>query len=56
LVITANSVGTIFGTPLFGYLVDRTGSYSLAWQALAGVVLLGILALIFFLKEPRSAN
>ena len=53
MVITVNSVGAIFGTPLFGYLVDVSGSYSTAWQALAGTILLGILALIFFLKEPK---
>lgn len=52
IVITVNSLGTIVGTPLFGHLVDVTGSYSIAWQALAGTVLLGILALSFFLKEP----
>jgi ACS family hexuronate transporter-like MFS transporter len=53
LVITVNSLGTIFGNPLFGYLVDRTGSYSIAWQALAGLIFVGIAALMVFLKEPR---
>ena len=53
VVITFNSIGTIFGTPLFGYLVDITGSYSTAWEALALAILAGILALLFFLKEPR---
>lgn len=53
LVITVNSLGTIFGNPLFGYLVDRSGSYAIAWQALAGVILVGIAALMVFLKEPR---
>lgn len=53
IVITINSLGAIFGTPLFGYLVDATGSYSTAWQALAGAILTGILALTFFLKEPK---
>jgi ACS family hexuronate transporter-like MFS transporter len=56
LVITANSLGTIFGTPLFGYLVDRTGSYTVAWQALGGVVFVGIVALILFLREHRIAE
>ena len=53
MVITINSIGTIFGTPLFGYIVDVTGSYSTAWQALAVAILLGIVALSLFLKEPR---
>lgn len=51
LVITINSIGAIFGTPLFGYIVDATGSYSRAWQALAGTILLGILALGLLVKE-----
>jgi MFS family permease len=53
IVITVNSVGTIFGTPLFGRLVDVTDSYSIAWNALSGTILLGILALTFFLREPN---
>jgi MFS family permease len=53
LVITVNSLGAIFGTPLFGYLVDTTGSYSTAWHALAAIIFVGLSALIFFLKEPR---
>jgi MFS family permease len=54
MVITLNSLGAIFGTPLFGYLVDVTGSYSVAWLALAMAILLGILALFFFLEEPSN--
>ena len=54
VVITFNSVGTIIGTPLFGYLVDVTGSYSTAWQALAAAILVGILALFIFLQEPKA--
>jgi len=53
IVITINSLGAIFGTPFFGYLVDVTGSYSMAWRLLAGAILTGILALTFFLKEPK---
>jgi MFS transporter, ACS family, aldohexuronate transporter len=53
VVITFNSIGTIFGTPLFGYLVDVTGSYSTAWEALAAAILVGIVALALFLKEPK---
>jgi MFS transporter, ACS family, hexuronate transporter len=54
LLITFNSIGTIIGTPLFGYLVDVTGTYAAAWSALAAVILTGILAMLFFLEEPRS--
>ena len=54
LVISVNSIGAIFGTPLFGHLVDATGSYSVAWQALAGAILIGIVGLGVFLKEPHG--
>ena len=56
VVLTVNSVGAIIGTPSFGYLVDSTGSYSIAWQALAAILLLGTLALFFFLveREPEA--
>ncbi|MBI4524668.1 MAG: MFS transporter [Deltaproteobacteria bacterium] len=54
LVITVNSIGAIFGTPLFGYLVDATASYAIGWQVLAGIMLLGTVALVFFLQEPHS--
>lgn len=54
IVITINSLGAIFGTPLFGYVVDATGSYSIAWQLLSGAILIGIAALTFFLKEPGA--
>lgn len=56
MVITVNSLGAIFGTPLFGYLVDVTGSYATAWRALAATILLGILALVFFLREPEASQ
>ncbi len=54
LLITFNSVGTIVGTPLFGHLVDVTGSYADAWIALAAVIFSGICAMLFFLEEPRA--
>lgn len=54
LLITFNSIGTIIGTPLFGYLVDITGTYAAAWRALAAVILAGILAMLFFLEEPKG--
>lgn len=56
MVITVNSVGVIIGTPLFGYLVDQTGSYSIAWLSLAGIIFLGMLALIVYLREPEPTE
>ncbi|HET8562543.1 MAG TPA: MFS transporter, partial [Candidatus Binatia bacterium] len=56
VMITINAAAATLGTPLFGYIVDRTGSYAIAWQALACAILLGILALGTFLKEPRRVH
>ncbi|MGH7835909.1 MAG: MFS transporter [Candidatus Binatia bacterium] len=51
LMVTVNSLGVIFGTPLFGYIVDSTGSYAIAWQILAATVFSGMLAFVFLVKE-----
>ena len=52
LMITINALGTVVGTPLFGYVVDATGAYSFAWLGLAVTVLLGTINLALFVKEP----
>jgi sugar phosphate permease len=36
--------GSLGAAPLFGYIVDQTGSYRLAWLAVALIVLVGLLA------------
>jgi cyanate permease len=46
-------VAATLGTPLFGYMVDRVGSYPVAWQTLAGVLGLGIIGLATLLREPQ---
>ena len=56
MMITINSAAATVGTPVFGYIVDRTGSYALAWQILAGAITSGIIAVAMLLKEPRSAR
>lgn len=56
MMITINAAAATVGTPIFGYIVDRTGSYSFAWQILAGVITLGIAAVAVLLKEPRPAS
>jgi MFS family permease len=53
MMITINAACATLGTPLFGYIVDRTGSYAIAWQALAGTVAMGTIGLATLLKEPR---
>ncbi len=55
LMITINAAAATLGTPLFGFIVDRSGSYGIAWQALAGAVAVGSLALAALLKEQRPA-
>ena len=56
MMITINSAAATVGTPVFGYIVDRTGSYALAWQLLAGAITSGIIAVAMLLKEPSSAR
>jgi MFS transporter, ACS family, hexuronate transporter len=51
LMITINAAAATLGTPLFGYIVDRTGSYAFAWQCLAGAIALGCVGMAMFLKE-----
>jgi predicted MFS family arabinose efflux permease len=46
-------VGSLGGAPLFGFLVDRTGSYRVAWLAAALAVLIGLLATLA-LREGRE--
>jgi predicted MFS family arabinose efflux permease len=53
LMITINAAAATLGTPLFGYIVDRTGSYAVAWQALAAAIAVGCVGLMLFLKEKR---
>jgi predicted MFS family arabinose efflux permease len=53
LMITINAAAATLGTPLFGYIVDRTGSYAVAWQALAAAIAMGCVGLMLFHKETR---
>jgi MFS transporter, ACS family, hexuronate transporter len=52
MMITINSGAATLGTPVFGYIVDRTGSYAPGWQILAALLTAGIIALALLLKEP----
>ncbi|HSK29468.1 MAG TPA: MFS transporter, partial [Candidatus Limnocylindria bacterium] len=56
LMITINAAAATLGTPLFGYIVDLTGSYAVAWQLLAGAIALGCVGLMLFLKETRRGG
>ncbi len=56
LMITINALGTVAGTPTFGYIVDATGSYAAAWQALACVLALGTVNIALFVTEARGGD
>ena len=47
------NVGIFFGPPLFGFIVDRTGSYPAAWWAMAGSAAVA-LVLLLFVREGRG--
>lgn len=46
-------VGSLGGAPLYGYLVDHTGSYRVAWLAVALAVVVGLIATLC-LREDRQ--
>lgn len=43
--LSITAVAVLVGPPLFGWVVDRTGSYPLAWALLAGTLATGVLLL-----------
>jgi ACS family hexuronate transporter-like MFS transporter len=51
LTMTLSHIGMMVMPPLFGYLVDVTSSYSLAWRVAAASALVCTLALLVFGKE-----
>src|SRR5215813_12873618 len=56
MMITINAAFATLGTPLFGYIVDQTGSYPIAWMLLATALGVGVLGLATLLTEPREAG
>ena len=56
MMITINAACATLGTPLFGYIVDRTGSYPIAWKLLAAILGVGVVGLATLLTEPREAG
>jgi len=49
-----DNVGIFIGPPLFGLIVDRTGSYAPAWWAMVGAAVLAA-CLLALVREPRRA-
>jgi predicted MFS family arabinose efflux permease len=56
MMITINAACATLGTPLFGYIVDRSGSYAIAWRVLAAALTAGILGLATLLEEPQRSE
>jgi MFS transporter, ACS family, aldohexuronate transporter len=54
MMITINAGAATLGTPMFGYIVDYTGSYAVGWQVLAATIAIGVVGLALFLKESRQ--
>jgi ACS family hexuronate transporter-like MFS transporter len=48
------NVGVLFGPPLFGLIVDRTGSYGAAWTMLAAASVVAAVC-VALVREPRDA-
>jgi len=51
--LTITFLGIVLYPPIFGYLVDRLGSYSPAWDMLAVSWVVALLILIFFIHERK---
>lgn len=51
--LTATQLGIIFGPPLFGYIVDSSGNYRIAWLVMAAFSAGGA-ALLVALREQRQ--
>jgi len=54
--ITFNCLGTSLGNPLFGFIVDITGSFNFGFQLFAGLLLIyAFIFLIFALRKSKKA-
>jgi sugar phosphate permease len=56
MMITINAGAATLGTPMFGYIVDYTGSYAVGWQVLAATIAIGVVGLVLLLKESRQTT
>jgi MFS transporter, ACS family, hexuronate transporter len=53
--IAIGTFGGVFGPPLFGYIVDKTSSYTPAWM-IYGTGVIAAAFLVLLIKEQRSTN
>lgn len=54
LSMTMNQIGTFLGPPIFGLIVDSTGSYSVAWQVMAVLGAVGTLMAVLNSRTERA--
>jgi sugar phosphate permease len=47
-----DNIGIFIGPPLFGWIVDRTGTYAPAWWTMVGAAVCAVI-LLAFVREPR---
>jgi MFS transporter, ACS family, hexuronate transporter len=53
--ILFGSAGVIIMPPLFGYLIDKSGSYMYGWFFISGLMIV-VLALLFILKNQQNSS
>ena len=51
-VLAVTMIGGVLGPIIFGYIVDLTGTYQMAWLAMAASAAISVLA-VFFVQENR---
>jgi ACS family hexuronate transporter-like MFS transporter len=51
--VTINLIGNIFGPPVFGFIVDSTGSYAGAWWFLTASAVASFMFLLYVREERR---
>ncbi len=56
MMITINAACATLCTPLFGYIVDHTGSYPIGWQILAATLAVGVVGLATLIREHQRAG
>ena len=49
-----DNIGIFIGPPLFGWIVDRTGTYAPAWWTMVGAAAFAVI-LLAFVREPRRS-
>lgn len=53
---TISLVGNLAGPPLFGWIADASGSYSMSWWLLTASALIAIVLLLFIQESKRKAG